>query len=153
MTLYEQRQGNFLVSTDPAKVDLAATHAYLARAYWSEGIPKDLLARAIANSLCFGVYEETGDKLKQVGFTRLVTDCATYAYICDVFILEEYRGHGLSKFMMACVMAHPDLQGLRRWNLVTRDAHGLYRQFGFKEVASPERYMEIIVPGIYLKKE
>lgn len=151
MTLYEQRQDNFLVSTDPTKIDLAVTHGYLARSYWSEAIPEELLARAIAHSLCFGVYQEAGEKLTQVGFARIISDYATYAYLCDVFILEEYRGQGLSKFMMACIKAHPDLQGLRRWSLLTRDAHGLYHQFGFQPITSPERYMEITVPNIYKK--
>jgi N-acetylglutamate synthase-like GNAT family acetyltransferase len=103
------------------------------------------VARSIKHSLCFGVYKSG----KQVGFARVITDFATYAYIGDVFVLEEYRGRGLSKRLMQCIMEHPDLQGLRRWSLVTRDAHGLYSQFGFTGLKSPERHMEIHDSNVY----
>ncbi len=146
--VFEQRRENFLISTDPAKIDLDAVHAYLVRSYWAEGIPCEIVERSLKWSLCFGVYAAE----KQIGFARVITDRATYAYIGDVYILEEYRGKGLSKWLMSCLKAHPDLQGLRRWALATRDAHGLYKQFGFTELKAPERWMEITNPGIYKKK-
>ena len=144
---YEQFRDNFLISTDPSKIDLDAVHAYLVRSYWAEGIPREVVERSIKWSLCFGVYDGT----KQIGFARVITDRATYAYIGDVYILEEYRGKGLSKWLMSCIKAHPDLQGLRRWALATRDAHGLYRQFGFADLKAPEKWMEITNSGIYKK--
>ncbi|MEK7442362.1 MAG: GNAT family N-acetyltransferase [Chloroflexota bacterium] len=143
----EQRKDNFLISTDPLKIDLDAVHAYLVRSYWAEGIPREIVERSIKWSLCFGVYDDA----KQIGFARVITDRATYAYIGDVYILEEYRGKGLSKWLMACIKAHPDLQSLRRWALATRDAHGLYKQFGFTELKAPQRWMEITNPGTYKK--
>jgi GNAT superfamily N-acetyltransferase len=134
------------VSTDPALLDLDLVHNYLAQhAYWAAGIPRATLERAIAGSLCFGVYEGG----KQVGFARVVTDRATFGYLCDVFVLPEFRGRGLSKWLMECVMAHPDLQGLRRFVLVTRDAHGLYARFGFETPADPKGYMHIHKPDVY----
>ena len=135
----------FEISTDPARLDIATIHAFLAGTYWSPEIPREIVERAIGGSLNFGAYE--GDA--QVGFVRVVTDRATFAYLCDVFVLEPWRGRGLSKLMMECVMSHPELQNLRRWMLATADAHGLYRQFGFASLARPERMMEITVPDIY----
>jgi len=116
------RRGEFVVTTDPNRLDHDFIHGYLVRSYWSEGIPRDLVERALSNSLCFGVYE--GDK--QVGFARVITDFATFAYLADVFIIESHRARGLSKFLMQCIVQEPQLQGLRRWTLATRDAHGLY---------------------------
>jgi GNAT superfamily N-acetyltransferase len=139
-----EREG-YLISTDPAKFDLDAIHAYLVRAYWCEGIPRETMERAIANSLCFALFRGKA----QIGFARVITDSATYAYLCDVYVLEDYRGKGLGKWLMECVMAHPALQGLRRFSLATRDAHGLYRQFGFRELSKPESMMEILRPNIY----
>jgi GNAT superfamily N-acetyltransferase len=133
------------ISTDPARLDPDAIHAYLSRSYWAAGIPREIVARSIAHSLCFGVY----DGGRQVGFARVVTDRATYAYLADVYILESHRGRGLGVRLVEQVMAHPDLQGLRRWGLVTQDAHGLYRRFGFEPLAHPERYMEIARKGPY----
>jgi len=138
-----------LVSTDPAKLDLDVVHGFLAQAYWSEGIPRPVLERAIRNSLCFGVYADG----RQVGFARVISDRATFAYIADVFILDSYRGRGFSKRLMEAIMSHPDLQGLRRWCLGTRDAHGLYAQFGFGPLKMPERNMEILDFEIYKKAE
>ena len=135
----------FEVSTDPARLDLALIHEFLTGTYWSPGIPRDIVERAIAGSLNFGAYVSEG----QVGFVRVVTDRATFAYLCDVFVLEAWRGQGVSKLLMECVMAHPELQNLRRWMLATADAHGLYRQFGFSSLSKPERMMEITVPDIY----
>lgn len=134
------------ISTDPARLDLGAVHAYLTRSYWSAGIPRDVVERAAANSLCFGVYHATEG---QVGFARVVTDHATFAYLCDVYVLEAHRGRGLSKRLMAAISAHPDLQGLRRFMLGTKDAHGLYSQFGFTPLANPSRMMEILRPDVY----
>jgi ribosomal protein S18 acetylase RimI-like enzyme len=135
------------ISTDPARLDLSAVHAYLTRSYWSPGIPFRVVERAARNSLCFGVYESaTG---AQVGYTRVVTDHATFAYLCDVYVLEEHRGRGLAKWMMREVMAHPALTGARRVMLATRDAHGLYRQSGFADVIRNTNLMEIVRPDIH----
>lgn len=149
MKALERQCGDYLVSTDPARLDLDVIHSYLAGSYWAEGIPRELVARSIENSLCFGVFR--GED--QVGFARVVSDYATFAYIGDVFILAQHRGRGLGKFLMKCVMKHPELQGLRRWSLVTRDAHGLYKQFGFTALAHPESYMELPNPHVYGTKK
>jgi GNAT superfamily N-acetyltransferase len=143
--IFERTRGAYRITTDPAQLDLDAIHGYLVRAYWCEGIPRATVERAVANSLCFAVLH--GRAL--VGFARVVTDSATFAYLCDVYVLEEYRGRGLSKFLMECVTAHPRLQGLRRFSLATRDAHGLYRQFGFRELSNPATAMEILKLDIY----
>jgi GNAT superfamily N-acetyltransferase len=127
------------ISTDPTRIDIDAVHAYLTRAYWCEGISKDLVAKAIAGSLCFALL----DGNRQIGFARVVTDRATFAYLCDVYVLEEYKGQGLGKRLMQNVQSHPDLQGLRRFVLVTRDAHSLYKQFNFEPLKNPDTYMEI----------
>jgi GNAT superfamily N-acetyltransferase len=134
------------ISTDPARLDVDAIHAFLTQSYWSPGIPRATVARAIANSLCFGVFWQG----QQVGFARMVTDKTTFAYLCDVYVLEAHRGRGVSKQLMAHVMKHPDLQGLRRMMLATRDAHGLYAQFGFTPLSAPDRIMEVLKPDIYL---
>jgi N-acetylglutamate synthase-like GNAT family acetyltransferase len=139
--------GRFLISTDRAKLDVDVIHGFLTRSYWAEGIPRETLMRAIENSLCFGVYNGG----EQVGFARVVSDFATYAYLADVFILEPYRERGLGKELIASVMAHPELQGLRRWSLGTRDAHGLYAQFGFTALENPSRMMEVANPEVYLR--
>jgi GNAT superfamily N-acetyltransferase len=144
MTQEHHRDG-FTVSTDPARLDLDAIHAFLVTAYWCEGIPRETVARALSNSLSFGLYEGP----RQIGLARMVTDRSTFAYLCDVYVLPELRGRGLGSWLMECVMAHPDLQGLRRLLLVTRDAHELYRPFGFSEIKNPERHMEIVRPGLY----
>jgi ribosomal protein S18 acetylase RimI-like enzyme len=133
------------VSTDPERLDFAAIHAFLATSYWAEGIPRKLLEKALRHSLCFGLYEGT----RQIGLARVITDGATYAYLCDVYVLPEARGRGLGTWLMECVIAHPDLQGLRRFSLVTRDAHELYRPFGFTEIERPGAHMEISRPGLY----
>jgi len=141
----EWKQDRFLVSTDPTKLNVDAVHAFLSHVYWCEGIPWEIVARALQNSLCFGLYDDG----KQIGLARVVTDYTTFAYLCDVYVLESHRGSGLGKWLISCVMAHPQLQGLRRFNLVTRDAHGLYAPFGFKPLAAPERHMEMVTPDIY----
>ncbi len=145
----EHRRGEFLISTDPARLDLEVIHEFLTNlSYWAKGIPREILARSIEHSLCFGVYDGSG---AQVGFARVISDFATYAYIADVFVLESHRGHGLGKWLMECILQHPALQGLRRWNLTTRDAHELYAQVGFTPLKAPERYMEIQRMNTYEK--
>ncbi len=143
---YECRRGPLTVTTDPARIDVGAVHAFLRGAYWCEDIPRPVLERAIAHSLCFSLL--AGDS-RQVGFARLVTDRATFAYLCDVYVLPAHRGQGLGRWLMECVMAHPDLAGLRRLSLVTRDAHRLYLPFGFAPLAHPDRHLEIARPGLY----
>ena len=128
-----------VVTTDRERLDLDTIHGFLAQAYWSQGIPRDVLVRAIDNSLCFGAFE--GEQ--QIGFARVISDRATYAYVSDVFVLPSHRGRGVGKQLMAAIMSHPELQGLRRWTLFTRDAHGLYQQYGFGEGRHPERLMEV----------
>ena len=141
----EFRKGAFTVSTDPERLDLDVVHGFLTECYWAKGIPRDVVARCIENSLCFGLYADN----KQVGFARVISDYATYAYIGDVFVLDSFRGKGLGKWMMECIMRHPRLQGLRRWSLVTRDAHGLYAPFGFEPLKKPQNYMERHRPDVY----
>ncbi len=141
----EWREGTYLISDDEHLLCLDVIHKFLITSYWSAGIPKELFERAISNSLPFGVYEGS----RQVGFARVISDYATFAYIADVFVLEEHRGKGLSKRLMEMIMAHPKLQGLRRWHLVTRDAHGLYQRYGFTTLSDPARHMEISRPDIY----
>lgn len=136
---------DYRITSDPGEIDVAAAHRFLTGSYWAPGVPRAVLERAFANSLCFAVY--FGDS--QVGFARLVTDRATFAYLADVYVLPEHRGKGLSKRLLEAVKAHPDLQGLRRIMLATKDAHGLYVQFGFKPLAAPERFMEIHAPDVY----
>ena len=133
------------LTDDPARIDVAAAHAYLARSYWSRGIPLATVERALANSLCVAAYRGN----EQVGLARVVTDRATFAYLADVYVLEEHRGRGLARAMVAHLQAHPDLQGLRRWMLFTVDAHALYEQLGWNRLAHPERGMEQHNPDIY----
>lgn len=134
----EFKKDKFIISNDPSRLDFDAICDFLSRAYWADKRPRDVIERSIKHSLNFGAYH--GER--QIGFARVVTDHAIFAYLCDVFIHEDYRGQSLGKWMMECVMAHPDLQGLRRWCLVTRDAHGLYQQFGFTELSDPLHWME-----------
>jgi len=133
----------YLISTDPAKLDVDVIYGYLSRSYWANQRSREVIAKSLQHSLCFGVYENE----TQVGMARVITDYATYAYLCDVFILEAHQGHGLGKWLMATVMAHPDLQTIRRWTLATRDAHGLYAQFGFTPTIAPDRWMERFDPS------
>lgn len=139
--LNSQHPEAFTISTDPARLVISVIHQYLAEeSYWAKNMPRELLEKAIANSLCFGVYAPDG---QQAGFARVVTDYATFAWLCDVFVLPAYRGRGLSKWLMEVVWAQPELKGLRRRMLATLDAHGLYQQFGFAPLAAPERFLEI----------
>lgn len=139
-------QDDFLITDDPSRLDAAAIHAYLTRSYWAAGIPRDIVERSLQHSLCLGIYAADG---AQVGLIRVVTDSATFAYLCDVYVLEEHRGHGLAKAAMRALETHPHLQNIRRWYLVTQDAHGLYAQSGFKVVAQPDKHMEKFDSGIY----
>jgi GNAT superfamily N-acetyltransferase len=145
-TVVESRCGEFLISTDPALLNLDVIYWFLTNCYWSKGIPREVVARSIEHSLCFGVYDGSS---AQVGFARVVSDFATVAYLGDVFILESHRGRGLSRSLMESVTQHPALQGLRRWILLTRDAHGLYQKFGFTPVKAPDRYMERHDSSVY----
>ncbi len=141
----EWRNGPYAISTDRARLDVALIHRFLSREFWdSEGVPRDVVERSIDLSLCFGVYE--GER--QVGFARVVTDRSTFAYVSDDFVVQTHRGRGLATWLMKCILAHPDLQGLRRILLVTRDQR-LYLKSGFKPLAAPETYMEIHDPDVY----
>jgi GNAT superfamily N-acetyltransferase len=133
------------ISTDPARFDLDVIHGYLSRSYWSPGIPRRTVERAIAGSLCFGAFARG----RQIGFARVITDRATFAYVADVFVLEEFQGRGVASKLMEAIRAHRDLQRLRRWLLLTKDAHRLYEKFGFRAVANPDRHMEILDRTVY----
>ncbi len=127
----------YSISDEPERLQLEVIVEYLARAYWSNQRSRAVIERSLKHSLCFGVYENE----TQIGFARVVTDHATFAYLADVFILESHQGHGLGKWLVQTILEHPDLQGLRRWILATRDAHGLYAQYGFTTLENPDRYM------------
>jgi len=149
--LSEWQSGEYSISTDVARLDIPLIHDYLSsRSYWAQGRSLEVVRRAIENSLNFGVFRQS----QQIGFARVVTDYATFAWLADVFVLEEYRGHGLSKWLMEIIMSHPQLQGFRRWVLATRDAHELYRRYGFTDLQDPSRWMEkfrevpTTIPGI-----
>jgi GNAT superfamily N-acetyltransferase len=142
-------RGDYEISTDPARLDVSAMHAFLTTSYWSPEIPLETVERAARASLCFGLYHEG----RQVGLARVITDGASFAYLCDVYVLEAHRGHGLGRWLMEVVLAHPALQGLRRFALITRDAHWLYERLGFKPLARPEGWMEIHHPDIYRRGE
>ena len=146
MQVAEFRRGEFVISTDPARLDLDVIHDFLTNCYWAKGIPREVVARSIEHALCFGIYDGSG---AQVGFARVISDFAIVAYLGDVFVLESHRGRGLSNWMMECILRHPALQNLRRWILLTRDAHELYRKFGFTALKSPDRYMELHGPDVY----
>ena len=131
-------RGDFTISTDPARIQLDVVHGYLRNAYWCKGISIDVVRDSISHSLPFGLYKEE----TQIGFARVISDFSTIAYLGDLFIIDNYQGAGLGKWLTESIMAHPDLQGLRRWILLTLDAHGLYEQYGFTKIKSPERWME-----------
>jgi GNAT superfamily N-acetyltransferase len=140
----------FFISTDKNLIDLNVIYEYLDKdSYWAQNIPLETLRKAVQNSLCFGIYKDAS----QVGLARVITDNATFAYICDVFVLPDFRGLGLSKWLMQTIVNYPELQGLRRWSLATADAHGLYSQFGFTPVIRPDRWMEIYKPYVSPTKE
>jgi len=135
---FEVHRDRFIISTDPARLDVDAIVDMLSRAYWAVGRPRERTERALQNSLVFGVYEGN----RQIGMARVVTDYSIFAYLCDVFIHEDYRGHGLGKWLIQAILEHPDLADMRRWVLVTHDAHELYRQYGFTSIGDPEHWMQ-----------
>jgi len=146
MNNIEWQNGEFIISTDRSRLQISAIHKFLSEeSYWAKERTREQTEKAIKNSLPFGVYK--GEN--QIGFARVVTDYATFAYLGDVFILDEFRGKGLSKWLMQTILSHPDLQGFRRWILATADAHGLYEQFGFSVLKVPERWMEKSAPNAY----
>jgi GNAT superfamily N-acetyltransferase len=138
----EIHRDQFTISTDPSRLDMNTAHDFLSRSYWAKGRPRERTEQAFANSLVFGVYEGS----RQIGMARVVTDYTIVAYLCDVFIHEDYRGHGLGKWLMQSMLEHPDLKHVRRWLLATDDAHGLYRQFGFEPLADVEKWMQRLRP-------
>lgn len=138
-------RGEYSITTDRLRLDLAAIHAYLSHSYWSPGVPLAIVERAVVNSLPFGIFYQE----QQISFARVITDKATFAYLADVYVLEEHRGKGLSKWLLEVIQGHAELQGLRRFLLGTKDAHSLYQQFGFKALANPARMMEITNPNVY----
>jgi GNAT superfamily N-acetyltransferase len=140
--LIEVHKDHYTISTDPARLDHEAIAGFLRRAYWAKGRPRERTQRALDNSLVFGLY----NRGEQIGLARIVSDYAVFAYLCDVFIHEDHRARGLGKWLIETVMSHPDLQGLRRWTLATRDAHGLYKQFGWSPLNNPDGWMEILNP-------
>lgn len=148
MTVFELRRGDYLVSTDESLLDVDGIHAFLTTSYWAEGVSKEAVARSIRHSMPFGLYAGR----HQVGFARVITDTHMLAYIADVYVDEPHRGNGLGKMLMEAMLAHPELQAVKRWLLGTRDAHGLYRQFGFDELAKPERWMEKYDPALYKRE-
>ncbi len=135
----------FIITCDPAKLDHHVINQFLTSSYWAKGIPAETVAKSLEHSLCFALLD--GDR--QVGFARVISDYATIAYLGDVFVLPEYQGIGLGKWLMECAVAHPQLQGLRRWILATQDAHGLYQKFGFTPLKSPDVFMERHDPDVY----
>jgi GNAT superfamily N-acetyltransferase len=143
--VFTAEQDGFIISTDKLKLDIATIHHYLSKeAYWCKNVPLEIVKTSIENSICFGIYhqeKQTLPGIKQVGFARVITDKATFGYLADVFIMNDYRGRGLSKWLMQCILNHPELQGLRSLLLGTKDAHGLYSQFGFKPLEEPQRFM------------
>lgn len=141
----EWSRDQFRVSCDPARIDREFVGSFLAGTYWAKGIPQEIVDKSLAGSICFSLL----DSGRQIGFARVISDRATIAYVGDVFVAPEYRGKGLGTWLVECVLAHPDLSGLRRWLLVTRDAHELYRKFGFRLLARPEGFMEIHKPDLY----
>ena len=148
-TNHQWTRGEYTISTDPALLGLDVIHQFLTSSYWAAGVPREVVQRSIEHSLPFGLYK----RARQIGFARVVTDYATFAYLADVFVIDEFRGEGLGKWLIEVVMTHPELAGLRRWMLATRDAHGLYRKSGFTELSQPERWMEKREPNVYSNSE
>jgi len=141
----EWKQGEYTITDRHEDLDIGFVHNFLLDSYWAAGISRTLVEKSIRHSRCFGLYHHSG----QVGFGRVVTDLATFAYLADVFVVPAHRGRGLGKWLVTCILAHPDLQGLRRWLLATRDAHSMYSQSGFIALRKPEMFMEINDPNIY----
>lgn len=166
-SIFTASRDPFRISTDPSLLDLDVIHGFLSTCYWSAGIARATVERAIANSMCFGLYDTSEPRSAHsasshsplpiaspslVGFARVITDRASYAYLCDVFVLESARSNGLGIWLIESLLIHPDLQGLRRFTLLTRDAHGLYERFGFKPMSDPTRYMERWDPDVYKRR-
>ncbi len=143
------KRGEYVISTDRTRLDLGVVHGFLTKSYWAEGIPREVVRRSVQQSLCFGLYHQG----KQIGFARVITDYSTFGYLGDVFVLEEYRGRGLGKWLVEVIMSYPQLQGFRRWILLTRDAHLLYKPFGFRLLANPERWMERWDAAVYQRDQ
>lgn len=137
---YEAKRGHYTISTDPARLDPRAVHAYITRSYWAAGRTYDTVIRSLQNSLCFGLYHED----EQIGLARVITDYTIYAYLCDVYVLEDHRGQGLGKWLIESALAHAKLQTVRRWMLVTSDAYEFYSAYGFAALSTPDRHMELI---------
>lgn len=147
----EWRNGAYLITTDPARVDHGVVYDFLASSYWAKGIPEEVYRRSVQHALCFSLWHQ-GEPAAQVGFARVITDRATFGYVGDVFVLDGHRGRGLSKWLMRVILEHPELQGFRRWCLLTRDAHGLYESCGFRALADPSRWMERADPEVYTRR-
>lgn len=145
---HEWKRDEYTISTNRERLDLNVIHGFLTQSYWAAGVPVEIVKRSIENSLPFGLY----DNDRQIGFARVITDYATFAYLADVFVLEDARGAGLGKWLVAAIISHPELQGLRRWMLATRDAHGLYRTVRFESLKQPDRWMEKHEPDVYVKR-
>ena len=145
---HEWKRDKYTISTNRERLDLNVIHGFLTQSYWAAGVPMEIVKRSIENSLPFGLY----DNDRQIGFARVITDYATFAYLADVFVLEDARGAGLGKWLVAAIISHPELQGLIRWMLATRDAHGLYRRVGFESLKQPGRWMEKHDPDVYVKR-
>ncbi|MEP7286517.1 MAG: GNAT family N-acetyltransferase [Chloroflexota bacterium] len=141
----DSTRDNFTISTDKQRLHVDVIHSFLSTSYWATNVPRAVVERSIENSLCFGVFQDSA----QIGFARVINDYATFAYLADVFILEPYRGQGLSKWLLKTILDYPDLQGLRRWLLATKDAHGLYQQFGFEPLSEPRNFRQIVNPNVY----
>ena len=147
--VHEWKRERYTISTDPSRLDLKVIHDFLTQSYWAAGVPVEIVKRSVENSLPFGLYKDD----RQIGFARVITDYATFAYLADVFILEPFRGAGLGKWLVAAIDSHPELKGLRRWMLATRDAHKLYQTTGFESLKQPDRWMEKHNPSVYAKDE
>ncbi len=143
------QKDNFIISTDPARLDIDVIHSYLSQSYWARGIPKEVVIKSIENSLCFGLFHQG----KQIGFARVITDYTSHAYLCDVFVLEEYRGKGLGIWLVECVISYPSIQGVRRLLLATADAQEFYRKCGFESLNAPEQWMEKLYDRLWFKPE
>jgi GNAT superfamily N-acetyltransferase len=141
-------RGAFEISCDPLRVDVDVVSGFLESSYWATGIPRELVAKSLRDSICFSMFEAD----RQIGFARVISDRATFAYLGDVFVIDEYRGRGLAVWLMQCVVAHPELRNLRRWLLATRDAHSLYQKVGFSALRHPEFFMERHDPGVYERR-
>jgi GNAT superfamily N-acetyltransferase len=148
LEIYETHRDNLTISTDPSRLDLDAIADMLSRSYWAKGRTREVIARYVQYSLVFGIYDNAPgvSTVRQIGFARVISDYTTFAWLCDVIIHEDYRGQGIGKWLMETILSHPDLLGLRRFLLATRDAHGLYSQYGFTPLNNPQNWMERFEP-------